>query len=169
MQHELGHAAADWLAAMAATGQPVAATSGQANRVTTAIYLLDNVGLHDLDVRLNEDGLIDPSDAEGCPDPTVACHRGLAHRFRADADAVIDVLGQLNTALVDDDVDAAAPLATQAHEVQHDLSHAVEHWLEHTLNAESEHSEADASDAADTAHEPAAAGEDTEAEEHSHD
>jgi hypothetical protein len=38
-------------------------------------------------------------------------------------------LSQYAEALTGDDPEAAGPLATQAHDLQHDLSHAAEHWL----------------------------------------
>ena len=55
--------------------------------------------------------------------------------LQADAEALIGVLDALSAALADDDVDTAAPLATEAHEVQHDLSHAAEHWLGERMGA----------------------------------
>jgi hypothetical protein len=35
----------------------------------------------------------------------------------------------LSTALANDDLETAAPLAVDAHDLGHDLSHAAEHWL----------------------------------------
>jgi hypothetical protein len=40
-----------------------------------------------------------------------------------------ETLATYAEALSIDEVEAAKPLATQAHEQQHELSHAVEHWL----------------------------------------
>jgi acetone carboxylase gamma subunit len=127
-QHNLSHAAEHWLSeATVITGTHAA---GQAFRVTSAIYLLDTAGLHDIDVRLNEEGAIDPTDASTVTRlarllPTVDWPEALA----ADAASLTDLLTQLATALSNDDVEAAAPLATQVHDTQHDLSHAAEHWL----------------------------------------
>jgi hypothetical protein len=106
------------------------AGSGQANEVATAVYLLDSAGLHALDVRLNEEGVIEASDAGNVA--RVARLLGSVDwpaELAADAAALTDVLTQLASALNADDVETAAPLATQTHETQHDFSHAVEHWL----------------------------------------
>jgi copper(I)-binding protein len=103
----------------------------QRYQVVTTLYLLDAAGLHDLDVRLNEEEVINPSDA------------GLVNRvnrllevtawpeaLQPQAEELQAVMQQYAQALADDDVEAAKPLATQAHDLQHDLSHEVEHWLE---------------------------------------
>jgi copper(I)-binding protein len=103
----------------------------QRYQVVTTLYLLDTAGLHDLDERLNQEGVINASDA------------GVVNRvnrllnitawpdtLRPQAEELQAVLQQYAQALSDDDVEAAKPLATQAHELQHDLSHDVEHWLE---------------------------------------
>jgi len=100
-----------------------------ANQVTTAVYLLDTAGLHDLDVRLNEEGVIEAGDAGKVTRvarllSTVDWPETLA----TDAVTLTNVLTELASALTDD-VATAAPLATQTHEVQHDFSHAAEHWL----------------------------------------
>lgn len=101
------------------------------NQVVTAVYLLDNAGLHDLDVRLNEEGTIEPGDAGRVARVSrllaaVAWPEPLATEIVTLTTALAD----LSTALENDDLDAAAPLATLVHEVQHDFSHAVEHWAE---------------------------------------
>ncbi|MCB0082967.1 MAG: hypothetical protein KDE47_18635, partial [Caldilineaceae bacterium] len=131
VQHGLSHAAEHWLSEMTMGGQHGADSApGQAFRVTSAIYLLDTVGLHDLDVRLNEEQDLQPGDAG-----TVERVAGLLsavdwpEALASDAMSMTNVLTDLSTALADDDLETAAPLATQAHEVQHDFSHAAEHWL----------------------------------------
>jgi len=129
MQHDLSHAAEHWLGAANTLGKSSAPTE-QANQVTTAVYLLDSAGLHALDVRLNEDGAIEAGDAGGVTRiarllSTVDWPTPLA----TDAMSLTTVLNDLATALTNDDVASAAPLATQVHEVQHDFSHAAEHWL----------------------------------------
>ncbi len=177
-QHGLSHAAEHWLGhgalALADHAAP-ADHAGQANRVTTAIYLLDNVGLHDLDVQLNEEGVIDPSDAG----KVARIQRLLTtvdwpEDLSAAADGVIDVLTQLNSALADDNLDDAAPLATQAHETQHDLSHAAEHWLAATMGSHDNHAATDADEIgadedADHDHADDAEESDTEGDSNSHD
>ena len=113
------------------THQAADQTAADLNQVTTAVYLLDTAGLHDLDVRLNEEGVIEPSDAGrvarvGRLLASVAWPEPLATEIVTLTTALAD----LSTALENDDLDAAAPLATLVHEVQHDFSHAVEHWAE---------------------------------------
>lgn len=116
---------------MAADQTDSLAAQEQRYQVVTTLYLLDTAGLHDLDVRLNEEGVINPSDA------------GLVNRvnrllsvtawpeaLQPQAEELQALMQQYAQALSDDDVEAAKPLATQAHELQHDLSHDVEHWLE---------------------------------------
>ncbi|MCB0062241.1 MAG: hypothetical protein KDE19_09005, partial [Caldilineaceae bacterium] len=83
--------------------------ASDANTVATALYLLDNVGLHDLDTRLNEAGTIEAGDAG-----TVArINRVLStilwpSDLAADATTLMDTLTQLNAALSDDDLTTAA-------------------------------------------------------------
>lgn len=143
VQHDFSHAAEHWLGE-ANTGESANPT-GQPFRVTAAVYLLDTAGLHDLDVRLNEEKVIEPSDAGRIERvarllSAVDWPAGLAE----DATALIDVLNELAEALGNDDLDAAAPLATEVHETQHDFSHAAEHWLGEALGTHDE--------AADTSH-----------------
>lgn len=107
-----------------------APTGGQANQVTTAVYLLDTAGLHDLDVRLNEEKELQPADAGRVARVArLLSSVSWPDDLSADAANLIDLLEQLAAALGEDDLEAAAPLATEAHEVQHDFSHAAEHWL----------------------------------------
>jgi hypothetical protein len=105
-------------------------STAQVNQVTTAIYLLDNAGLHDLDVRLNEEGVIQPYDSGR----VARIARLLStvdwpHDMAEDAAALIAILNDLSAALANDDLESAAPLAVNAHELGHDLSHVAEHWL----------------------------------------
>lgn len=151
-QHDFSHAVEHWLG----EAETPAPNAGQAFRVTSAVYLLDTAGLHDLDVRLNEEKVIDPGDAGKVARvvrllATVDWPEALA----TDAVTLTTVLTDLSTALADDNLEAAAPLATQAHEVQHDFSHAAEHWLGDQISAD-HHEEAGATEGADQDH---AAGE----------
>ena len=135
VQHGLSHAAEYWLGEVAIATEEHE-TAGQLNRVTTAIYLLDTAGLHDLDVRLNEEGVIEAGDAGRVARvarllSTVDWPESMA----TDALTLTNVLTELATALTNDDVATAAPLATQTHEVQHGLSHAAEHWSGEMLGA----------------------------------
>lgn len=132
VQHDFSHAAEHWLGDATASQ----AAAGQAFRVTSAVYLLDTAGLHDLDVRLNEEQVIDPADAGKVARvvrllATVDWPEALA----TDAETLTTTLNDLATALTDDNLEAAAPLATHAHEVQHAFSHAAEHWHSASLGA----------------------------------
>jgi hypothetical protein len=113
--------------------EEVQADGAQAFRVYVATYLLDEAGLHDLDVRLNEEGEILPDDRG----QVLRVARLLAildwpEEVAEDADTLIDLMYELAEALGDDDLESAAPLATEVHDRQHDLSHAVEDWLNET-------------------------------------
>jgi copper(I)-binding protein len=107
-----------------------AKTAAQRNGVNMAIYLLDQAGLHALDVQLNEDGELDASAGGRVGQvarllTTVDWTMDLA----ADAEQLTDVLTDLAAALEREDMETSAPLATEAHEVQHALSHAAVAWL----------------------------------------
>lgn len=156
MQHDFSHTAEHWLGE-AATPQGAA---GQAFRVTSAVYLLDSAGLHDLDVRLNEEQVIEPADAGKVARvvrllATVDWPEALA----TEAVTLTTALNDLATALADDNLETAAPLATQVHEVQHDFSHAAEHWLTATMgahdNGADSHADEGATEAAGDGHDHA--------------
>jgi hypothetical protein len=137
--HDLSHAAEHWLGDGSAVHGAHSAP-GQIFRVTTAVYLLDNAGLHDLDVRLNEEGVIQPYDSGRVARiarllSTVDWPDAMAD----DAEALISILTDLSSALADDDLESAAPLAVDAHELGHDLSHAAEHWLGEMSDAPGDH------------------------------
>ncbi len=126
VQHDFSHAVEHW----AEEAHAPAHDAGQAFRVTSAVYLLDTAGLHDLDVRLNEEGVIEAGDSGRVA--RVARLLGTVDWPEPLATEVVTlttVLTDLATALENDDLTTAAPLATQVHEVQHDFSHAAEHWL----------------------------------------
>jgi hypothetical protein len=113
----------------------------QAYRIYVANYLMDDAGLHDLDVRLNEEGEIMPYDRG----QLLRIVRLIAvvdwpESLAEDAEALGLVLEELAAALGDDDLEAAAPLATEVHDLQHDLSLDVGRWLAEKLDAdEDEH------------------------------
>ena len=126
--HGLSHHAQEWLAEVVAVD--VADATGEANQINTAIYLLDNAGLHGLDVQLNEEGTILPGDSGQVARvarllTTVEWPDALAK----DAATLHETLSALSAALGDDDLEAAAPLATQAHDEGHDFSHHAQEWL----------------------------------------
>jgi hypothetical protein len=136
-QHDFSHAAEHWLGE--ADQAETYDAPGQPFRVTAAVYLLDNAGLHGLDVRLNEEKVIEAGDAGS----VARVVRLLAavdwpDELAEDAATLSDVLTELAEALGNDDLKTAAPLATEAHETQHDFSHAAEHWLGEILGTHEE-------------------------------
>ena len=126
--HVFSQQAQDWV--MATAEAKMSDAPGQVNRVNTAIYFLDGAGLHDLATRLSEDGEILPGDSGQVAQlarlfTTVDWPDELAE----DATALHETLVALAAALADDDLEAATPLADQAHEEQHDFSHNAQSWL----------------------------------------
>jgi hypothetical protein len=121
------------LAALSAGGsQGTAGIDPQSQRfqVAAAVYFMDNAGLHDLDVRLNEEGVIEPGDAGRIE--RLARLLGAAPwpaEMQSTVAQLDTALAAYAEALTNDDLEAAKPLATEVHEVGHDLSHAVEAWL----------------------------------------
>lgn len=112
-------------------------------QVTLATYLMDTAGFHDLDERINGEGTILPGDA-GVVErvqqvlTVTAWPTGLQPK----ADQLLGLLAEYAEALSNDDVEAAKPLASEVHEVQHDLSHAVENWLAQATGSGAGHEEA---------------------------
>lgn len=104
--------------------------NNQVFQITVATYLLDTAGFHDMDLRLNEEGIIMPGDAG-----TVNRVNGALaatdwpDELQAEADHLMSVLAEYAEALSNDDLEAAKLLASTAHDAQHDLSHSVENWL----------------------------------------
>jgi hypothetical protein len=102
----------------------------QAFQVTIAAYLLDTVDFHEMDERLNLEGSILPGDAG----KVRRINRALAvtdwpEGLQAKARQLMSVLEQFANALADDDLEAAQPLAAEAHDIQHGFSQTVEKWL----------------------------------------
>ena len=92
--------------------------------------LMDTAAFHDIDERLNEAGQIDAGDTG----VVNRVNRLLAAtdwpaELQPQAETLQTVLADFAEALANDDVEAAQPLAAQAHQAQHDLSHAVASWL----------------------------------------
>jgi outer membrane murein-binding lipoprotein Lpp len=103
---------------------------GQLFQVTLATYLLNTADFHEMDERLNQEGVIDPGDA-GVVNRVnqVLAITSWPENLQAQVDSLRAMLDKYAEALSSDDVEAAKPLAAQAHELQHDFSRAVENWL----------------------------------------
>jgi hypothetical protein len=112
----------------------------QVFQVATTLYLLDTAGFHEMDESINQENTIQPE----FPGTVERARRMVAltawpEELHENATALGDTLDAYAAALADDDLDAAKPLATQAHEQQHDLSHAAGDWLsEHGFAAHEE-------------------------------
>jgi len=133
--HVFSQQAQDWMSA--AVAGALADAPGQTNRVNTAIYLLDGAGLHGLDVRLNEDAEILPGDSGRVSQVArLLTTVDWPHDLVEDAATLYETLSTLAAALADDDLEAAQPLAAQAHEEQHALSHHAQAWLAEQMGAD---------------------------------
>lgn len=121
-------------------------------QVAVAVYFMDNVGLHEIDLRLNEEGAIEAGDAG----KVEAIARVLLvtpwpEELHASATELNGILVAYGEALANDDLDAAKPLATEVHHVGHALADAGKVWLSEAASAghdagnshEGEHSEED--------------------------
>ena len=158
--HVFSHNAQMWIAE--ASAQEMAAAPGQANRVNTAIYLLDGAGLHGLAERLSEDEEILPGDSGQVGQVArLLSTVDWPEELTADAAALHETLVDLATALADDDLESATPLADAAHDAQHDFSHAAQGWLtagamdahhDETDHNETDHSEMEHHDEAPAEH-----------------
>jgi hypothetical protein len=145
--HVLSQIGQNWVVAAAESGMSDA--PGQANRVNTAVYLLDGVDLHALAERLAAGEDILPEDSG----PVSQAARLLItvdwpEELAEDAAALYETLSALSLALADDDLETAAPLAEQAHDGQHDFSHNAQTWLaEHAGGDAAGHDEHSGEDA----------------------
>ncbi|MBE7467520.1 MAG: hypothetical protein HS114_00050 [Anaerolineales bacterium] len=138
----------DASAAEDTTGQTVVVSEQEQKfQVTIATYLMDTAGFHAMDERINQEGTIDAGDA-GVVNRVIGVLEATAWPadLQTQVDELKDTLSQYAEALANDDVEAAKPLATQAHELQHDLSHAAGSWLtggsggaEHGAEGEHDH------------------------------
>jgi hypothetical protein len=107
-----------------------AGEQGQAFQVATALYLLDTTGFHAMDESINLENTIQPEFVGAVERARrMVALTAWPEDLHENVEALQDTLEAFAAALADDDVDAAKPLATQAHEQQHELSHAVGDWL----------------------------------------
>lgn len=87
-------------------------------QVTVATYLMDTADFHAMDERIHQEGTIEAGDAG-----VVNRVNGLLaatnwpEELHAQVDPLRETLTQYAEALANDDVEAAKPLATQAHEL----------------------------------------------------
>lgn len=128
-QHDLSHAVEQWLGDIAG-GVSSLSLQEQQFQVTVVTYLMDTAGFHEMDERLNGEGLIEPDDAGVVNQINkLLAVTAWPVSLHAQVGSLRDSLSQYAEALANDDLEAAKPLSTQVHELQHDLSHAIEDWL----------------------------------------
>jgi hypothetical protein len=132
-QHGLSHAIGGWPGEIEGVSGPE-----QNFQIVTAAHLMDTAGFHGMDERLNDGGQIEGGDA-GVVNRVgrVLAVTDWPDELKAQAEELQATLAEYAEALSDDDVEAAKPLATQAHEQQHELSHALESWVaDHAMAGE---------------------------------
>jgi hypothetical protein len=105
-------------------------SASQAFGVAVAQYVMDTAGFHGMDEALNETQTVDPAYLSTVNRvQKVVAQAPWPEALHEQVEAFEGVLGEFAAALDADDGAAAAPLATELHEVQHDLSHAIDGWL----------------------------------------
>ena len=118
-----------------------------------AVYLLDQIDIHALHMRLKDGEGIMPGDSGRIRRlvpllSVVVWPQELAE----EGTALVETLTQLSAALSDDDLDSAVPLASAAHEAQHHLSGNVADWFKRTQMPEEDPDQEGQSEAADDDH-----------------
>lgn len=121
------------------------ATELQNLEIVSAVNALGGAGLHGVDESVNDNGEI-PDGAAGPISRAILAMQATnwPDDLQADADAVLDVLHKLVEALGDGNVEAAGPVATEAHELGHDFADAATQHVLSSLGIESEGDEHDA-------------------------
>lgn len=98
--------------------------------MAVAQYILDTAGFHDMAEALAETKIVDPaylSAVHGVR--AVLASAPWPEELAEQGEAFVAKLSDLAAALEADNGEAAARLADETHEAQHDLSHAIGDWL----------------------------------------
>ena len=112
------------------TSTEMTSAQDQMFQITVTTYLLDTVGFHDLDESINKESTIQPQFLGMVRhSQRLVAMTAWPEDLQEEVKTFQDTLESYAVALENDNVDAAKPLATQAHDQQHDLSHAVGEWL----------------------------------------
>jgi len=117
-----------------------AAMESSAFQISVAQYVMDTAEFHAIDDALAETSEIDPTYASAVT--RVARIVGSIQwpdDLAEGADHLVEVLVEFQSALIEDDAEAALPLAGMAHDHQHDLSAAITAWLSGEISTEGEH------------------------------
>ena len=116
------------------------AMESSAFEILVAQYVMDAAGFHAIDDALTETSEIDPAYASTVKRVArVVASVQWPHDLAEGADQFLEVLGEFQAALSDDDTETASPLAGMAHYHQHDLSTAIISWLSGEIPMEGEH------------------------------
>ncbi len=114
----------------ASTGEHAADVPAPAFQVAVAQYVMDTAGFHAMDESLNETMTVDPSFLSAVNRVAkVVAQAPWPEALHDQAAAFGETLTAFAAALEADDAEAAAGLAAELHEVQHDFSHAIDEWL----------------------------------------
>jgi len=118
------------LAALEPAEAPAEAAALSGFDLVVAQYIMDSAGFHDMDDTLNETATVDPAYLSSVTRVRkIVAQTAWPEELHAQAEAFADVLARFAEALEADDGEAAAGLATEAHDVQHDFSAAIDGWL----------------------------------------
>lgn len=116
------------------------AVEASAFELAVAQYVMDTAGFHGIDEALSETGEIDPAYASAVTRVArVVGSTQWPHDLSESAGHLLEVLTELQTALSEDDAEAATPLAGMAHDHQHDFSATITAWLSGEMSMEGEH------------------------------
>lgn len=98
--------------------------------VVVAQYVMDTAGFHAMDESLHETMTVDPSFLSAVNRVAkVVAQAPWPEALHDQAAAFGETLTAFAAALEADDAEAAAGLAAELHEVQHNFSHAIDEWL----------------------------------------
>lgn len=135
-----------------------------------AVYLMDQVDIHALHRQLDDGEGIMPGDS-GQFKRLVPLLSAVdwPPELVEEGTSLVETLVQLSTALADDDLECALPLAEKAHEAQHHFSSSVSAWFEDLLVAENGDDEDSQADDNGDGHEHTHGHGDDDNASHSHD
>ena len=107
-----------------------------------AVYLSDQVDIHALHDRLKDGDGIMPGDSGQIKRlVTLLSAVDWPQELAEEGEALIETLTQFASALADDDLENAVPLASAAHDAQHHFSGSVSDWFKSTQLPEEEDAE----------------------------
>ena len=134
-----------------------------------AVYLSDQIDIHGLHDRLKDGDGIMPGDS-GQIKRLVTLLSAVVwpQELAEEGEALIETLTQFASALADDDLENAVPLATAAHDAQHHFSGSVSDWFKSTQLPEEEDPE-QADQSSEEGHSDDSNDDDTESQGHDDD